>query len=96
MRHISKGGHEQAVQALERNLNLKIDDYTTFNWKAVVDAINVLGGVDIEISDKEFAYINSFITETVNSTRSRFLSAGSQRHEPPGWCPGRCLCKTCV
>ena len=63
-----KGGHEQAVQALERNLNLKIDDYTTFNWKAVVDAINVLGGVDIEISDKEFAYINSFITETVNST----------------------------
>ena len=62
------GGHEQAVQALERNLNLHIDDYATFNWKAVVDAINVLGGVDIEISDKEFAYINSFITETVNST----------------------------
>ena len=62
------GGHEQAVQALERNLNLHIDDYATFNWKAVVDAINVLGGVDIEISDEEFAYINSFITETVNST----------------------------
>ncbi|WP_243025466.1 LCP family protein [Clostridium sp. AM33-3] len=62
------GGHEQAVKALERNLNLHIDDYATFNWKAVVDAINVLGGVDIEISDKEFAYINSFITETVNST----------------------------
>ncbi len=62
------GGHEQAVQALERNLNMQIDDYATFNWKAVVDAINVLGGVDIEISDKEFAYINSFITETVNST----------------------------
>ncbi len=62
------GGHEQAVHALESNLNLKIDDYATFNWKAVVDAINVLGGVDMEISDKEFAYINSFITETVNST----------------------------
>ena len=62
------GGHEQAVQALENNLNIRIDDYATFNWKAVVDAINVLGGVDIEITDKEFAYINSFITETVNST----------------------------
>lgn len=62
------GGHEQAVHALESNLNMKIDDYATFNWKAVVDAINVLGGVDIEITDKEFAYINSFITETVNST----------------------------
>ncbi len=62
------GAHEQAVHALEQNLNLKIDDYATFNWKAVVDAINVLGGVDLEITDKEFAYINSFITETVNST----------------------------
>lgn len=63
-----KGGHKQATDALRDNLDLQIDDYATFNWKAVVDAINVLGGVDIEITDKEFAYINSFITETVNST----------------------------
>jgi LCP family protein required for cell wall assembly len=62
------GSHDQAVQTLETNLDIKIDDYATFNWKAVVDAINVLGGVDIEITDPEFAYINSFITETVNST----------------------------
>lgn len=63
-----KGGHKQATDALRDNLDLQIDDYATFNWKAVVDAINVLGGVDLEITDKEFAYINSFITETVNST----------------------------
>lgn len=62
------GGPEQAIKALEDNLDLQIDDYATFNWKAVVDAINVLGGVDIDITDKEFSYINSFITETVNST----------------------------
>lgn len=62
------GGHTQAVDALRDNLDVPIDDYATFNWKAVVDAINVLGGVDIEITDKEFAYINSFITETVNAT----------------------------
>ncbi len=63
-----KGGHEQAVQALERNLDLTIDDYATFNWKAVADAINILGGIDLEISDSEFKYINSFITATVEST----------------------------
>ena len=62
------GGHEQAVDALERNLGIQIDDYATFNWKAVADAINLLGGIDLEITDAEFAYINSFITETVNST----------------------------
>ena len=40
----------------------------TFNWKAVADGINLLGGVDMEISRAEFAYINSFITETVKAT----------------------------
>lgn len=63
-----KGGHEQAVEALNENLDLKIDDYATFNWKSVAEAINILGGIDLEITDSEFAYINGFITETVNST----------------------------
>ena len=63
-----KGGHKQALSALNENLDLKIDDYATFNWKAVADAINILGGIDLEITDSEFAYINGFITETVNST----------------------------
>ncbi len=63
-----RGGHEQAVAALEENLDLHIDNYATFNWKSVAQAINVLGGIDLEITDAEFAYINAFITETVNST----------------------------
>lgn len=63
-----KGGHKQAVSALEENLDLKIDNYATFNWKAVADGINILGGVDIDITKPEFKYINAFITETVNST----------------------------
>lgn len=62
------GGHEQAIDALEDNLDLSIDDYASFNWKAAADALNVLGGVDLEITESEFAYINSFITETVEST----------------------------
>lgn len=62
------GGPEQAVKALNKNLDLNITDYITFNWKAVADSINILGGVDIELSKAEFAYINSFITETVKAT----------------------------
>lgn len=63
-----KGGHKQALEALEKNLDLSIDDYVSFNWAAVAKAINALGGVDLEISDAEFFYINAFITETVEST----------------------------
>lgn len=63
-----KGGHKQAVAALEENLDIRIDDYATFNWKSVAEAINILGGIDLEITQAEFEFINGFITETVNST----------------------------
>lgn len=63
-----RGGPAEAAKALNKNLDLNIVDYVTFNWKAVADGINLLGGVDMEISRAEFAYINSFITETVEAT----------------------------
>ena len=62
------GGASQAVKALNKNLDLDIQDYVTFNWKAVADAINILGGIDMEISKAELSYINSFITETQKAT----------------------------
>lgn len=62
------GGPAQAMTALNRNLDLNITDYITFNWKAVAQGIDVLGGVDVELSKAEFYYINSFITETVKAT----------------------------
>lgn len=76
------GGPEQAVAALNRNLDLNMTSYMTFNWKAVADGINVLGGVDIELSKAEFYYINSFITETVKATGigSQHLKSAGMNH----------------
>jgi LCP family protein required for cell wall assembly len=62
------GGAAQALAALNKNLDLDISEYVTFNWKSVADGINMLNGVDIDISKAEFRYINSFITETVEKT----------------------------
>ena len=77
-----RGGPEQAVEALNRNLDLQIDDFATFNWKAVVDAVNILGGVDVELSKAEFYYINSYITETVKATGvySTHLKSAGMNH----------------
>ena len=76
------GGPAQAVEALNRNLDLKIWDYVTFNWKAVAQAIDILGGVDIELSKAEFHYINGFITETVEATGigSKHLTHAGMNH----------------
>lgn len=64
----ASGGPKAAVKMLNENLDLEIDDYIAVNWKSVADAINILGGIDLEISKPEFRYINAFITETVKST----------------------------
>lgn len=64
----ANGGAAQALAALNKNLDLDVREYVTFNWKSVADGINMLGGVDIDISKPEFRYINSFITETVKKT----------------------------
>ena len=62
------GCPEEEVKALNKNLDLNITHYATFNWKAVATVINILGGVDIDVSASEFYYINAFITETVKGT----------------------------
>ncbi len=63
------GGPEQALAALNKNLDLNITNYVCFNWKAVADGINILGGVDgISLSKAELYYINAYITETVKVT----------------------------
>lgn len=64
----ANGGAAQALAALNRDLDLDITEFVTFNWKSVADGINMLGGVDIDITKPEFRYINSFITETVKET----------------------------
>lgn len=77
-----QGGPEQAVKALNKNLDIDIDDYATFNWKAVADAINILGGIDVEITKSEFYYINAFISETVKATGipSKQLKSAGMNH----------------
>lgn len=75
----ASGGPEAAVKAINKNLDLNITHYATFNWKAVATVINILGGVEIDISPSEFYYINAFITETVKGT-----GIGSVQLKAPG------------
>jgi len=64
----TNGGPQQALKTLNKNLDLNITEYITFSWKSVAEGINILGGVDLEITKSEFKYINGFITETVKAT----------------------------
>ena len=61
----SAGGAEQAVTMLNRNLDLDIDNYVAFDFKSVAEAIDILGGVEIDIeSQAELDYLNDYISYT--------------------------------
>ena len=63
----SYGGAEQAVNMLNMNLDLNITDYVTVDFTAVAEAIDLLGGVEINIKEEEVEYLNEFLGETASA-----------------------------
>ena len=62
----SYGGPVTAINMLNMNLDLDIQDYITVDFGAIADAIDLLGGVEIDVKE-ELQYINKYIPETANS-----------------------------
>ncbi len=58
----SYGGPELALRTINRNLDLNIADFATVNFKALADAVDVLGGIPLTInSKKELENLNAYI-----------------------------------
>lgn len=53
------GGAELALNTINRNFKMNITDYATINFYKMAEAIDVLGGIDIEITKSEMEQINS-------------------------------------
>lgn len=60
----SFGGPEQAINMLNKNLDLDIQKYITVDFSVVAEVVDSLGGVEIDVKDEEVQYINEFIDET--------------------------------
>lgn len=78
----SYGGPVLAINMLNMNLDLDIEDYVTVDFGAIADAIDLLGGVEIEVTEEELPYINQYIPETANSagkSANYLSSAGLQK-----------------
>lgn len=73
----SYGGPIQAINMLNMNLDLDIQKYVTVDFGAIADAIDLLGGVEIEITEEEFPYMNDFIIETAKSTGKEIVYLSS-------------------
>lgn len=60
----SFGGVEGAVALLNKNLDMNIEHYVTVNFNALIDAIDALGGIELELTEEEVFWTNGYCEET--------------------------------
>ena len=73
-----RGGPVEAINMLNKNLDLDIEDYATVDFKAMADVVDLLGGVEINVTDAEADALNKYIEETarVAKKEAHKLSGG--------------------
>lgn len=64
----NKYGAKEQLATINKNFDMNVTEYVTVNWKTVADTINLLGGLDLELSEGECEGINKYIDEVMNST----------------------------
>ena len=75
------GGPKQTVASINKNLDLNIEEFVVVNWKAVADAVDALGGVEIDVQESELNELNKYINETSRATggdKTKVEKAGKQ------------------
>lgn len=56
----AKGGPEQAINMLNMNLDMNIENYITVGFKGVVKTVDSLGGVPIDVQSNEISHLNNY------------------------------------
>ena len=57
------GQAELLMQTINENFDLDIKDYAVVNFKSFIDIVDIIGGVDINVNEKEIHHLNEVINE---------------------------------
>ena len=76
------GGPELSIRTINENFGLNVEDFVSVNFSSLPIIIDILGGVDIEITNEELEYINSYITDINNKdgSNSPYISYAGVQH----------------
>lgn len=76
------GGPELSIKTINENFGLNIEDFVSVNFSSLPIIIDILGGVDIEVTEEELQYINSYITDINNrdGTNSSHITYAGLQH----------------
>ena len=76
------GGPQRSIDMLNKNLDLDITDYVAVNFNAVVEAVDLLGGIDLDITEEELQWVNGYQVENSEVTGAEYtpLPAAGYQH----------------
>lgn len=77
------GGPEQAIAMLNTNLDLNIKYFVSVDFVALIKTIDLLGGIDVDVQDNEWEWVNSYMYETTEISED-YLDHYSLFLEGPG------------
>lgn len=60
----ARGGPQEAVALMNRNLDLDIRDYISVNFNSLADIVDILGGIEINVTEEEVPHLNNYQIET--------------------------------
>ena len=80
----SFGDAEAATALLNRNLDLDLQKYVTVNWKALIDMIDGVGGIELVVKKEEVDWINGYILEISENTGIKPTGVHAGRHKLNG------------
>lgn len=60
----NSGGPEQFLTMVNSNLDLMVTDYVTVDFNAVAEIVDLLGGIEIDLTSEEIGYVNGYCEET--------------------------------
>lgn len=65
------GGPQESINMLNKNLDLDIEDYVTVDFKAMSDVVDLMGGIELEVTDEEADMMNKYIGETAKAAKKK-------------------------
>ena len=65
-------GGPGTIAALNRSLDLNIKEFVIFNWQAVCDTVDTLGGVTVDIKKNEIRDLNKWGPETARNVGGKY------------------------
>lgn len=72
------GGPELAVETVNANFGTDIEDYVIVNMEDLVEIVDLMGGIDIEISASECAQINKNVEDYISAVAGASEYAGDK------------------